>query len=403
MSVDHAVSARAASGESVTAPKGDIDQIAINTIRTLADRRGARRPIPATPARRWASRRWPTRSGPGSCATTRRSRCGRTATASCSPTGTPRMLLYALLHLAGVAAVDAAGKPTRPAGGQPGRHQELPPARQRLPRATRSTATPPASRPPPARSARASATSVGMAMAERWLAARFNQPGHDALRLQRLRHLQRRRPDGGHLRRGRLARRPPEALQPLLDLRRQPHHHRRPHRARLHRGRGRSASRATAGRPSTVDDANDCEAFARADRGVPGHRRPADADPGAGASSATARRTRQGTSKIHSDPLGEDEVKADQARLRLAGGRAVPGSGRRARALRRDARRPRRASCARPGTRPAPRYAEAFPDLAAELEQIAAGALPDGLGRGPPELPGRRQGHRHAARPPARR
>ena len=76
------------------------------------------------------------------------------------------------------------------------------------PRATRSTATPPASRPPPARSARASATRS----AWRWPPAasaacstptppRASSPfdHHD------LRHLQRRRPRGGRQRRGLLA------------------------------------------------------------------------------------------------------------------------------------------------------------------------------------------------------
>ena len=56
-------------------------------------------------------------------------------------------------------------------------------------------------------------------------------------RLQRLRPLRRRLHDGGDLLRGRLARRPLEALQPLLDLRQQPHHDRGEHRAGLQRGR----------------------------------------------------------------------------------------------------------------------------------------------------------------------
>ena len=42
-----------------------------------------------------------------------------------------------------------------------------------------STAGPPAWKPPPARSARASANSVGMAIAGKWLAAHFNQPGFE--------------------------------------------------------------------------------------------------------------------------------------------------------------------------------------------------------------------------------
>ena len=46
-------------------------------------------------------------------------------------------------------------------------------------RATRSAGCARARRPPPARSARASRTAVGMAMAERFLAAAFNRPGHE--------------------------------------------------------------------------------------------------------------------------------------------------------------------------------------------------------------------------------
>ena len=46
------------------------------------------------------------------------------------------------------------------------------------------------------------ATSVGMAIAEKWLANRYNRPGFD-VRLQRLRRLRRRLPDGGRRRRKR--------------------------------------------------------------------------------------------------------------------------------------------------------------------------------------------------------
>ena len=59
----------------------------------------------------------------------------------------------------------------------------------------------------------------------RALAARPLRPR--AVRPPHLRHLQRRRPDGGHQPRGRLARRPPRPRPARLRLRRQPHHHRR--------------------------------------------------------------------------------------------------------------------------------------------------------------------------------
>ena len=96
------------------------------------------------------------------------------------------------------------------------------------PRATPSTASRRASRRPPARSARASPTPSGMAIAERFLAARFNRRGHRRRRPPHLRDRLRRRPDGG-----RLAARPPRwpatCGSGKLDrpLRRQPHHDRR--------------------------------------------------------------------------------------------------------------------------------------------------------------------------------
>ena len=213
MPLDQAVSAPAGSGEGVAAPKGDIDQLAINTIRTLAidavekansGHAGAPMGLAPVAYTLWtrflrydpAQPLWPNRdrfvlsNGHAShaallAAAPGRRRARRPARASCWA-GRPSAWTTSRRS-----ASSAASRP-----------------------ATRNTATPPASRPPPGRSARASATSVGMAMAERWLAARFNQPGPRPLRLRRLRHLQRRRPDGGRLRRGGLARRPPEALQP---------------------------------------------------------------------------------------------------------------------------------------------------------------------------------------------
>ena len=152
--------------------------------------------------------------------------------------GHASMLLYSLLHLTGVKAVskdyEPLGEPSVPLEDD----QAVPPAAQPLSRAIRSTAGPRASRPRPARSARALANSVGMAIAEP-LDGRPLQPPRLRRpdRLQRLRPLRRRLHDGGHLLRGRLARRPLEALEPLLDLRQQPHHDRRQHRAGLHRGR----------------------------------------------------------------------------------------------------------------------------------------------------------------------
>ena len=73
--------------------------------------------------------------------------------------------------------VDRAGQPTgRPAVSL----DDIEQFRQlgSVARAIPNTATPPASRPPPVRSGQGCGNSVGMAIAERWLAARFNRPGY---------------------------------------------------------------------------------------------------------------------------------------------------------------------------------------------------------------------------------
>ena len=115
------------------------------------------------------------------------------------------------------------------------RPQALPPARLARRPATRSTATRPGSRRRPARSARASATCTGLALGERMLERaprrRRHRPPHVL-----------RSPRDGDMQEGisgeaGLARRPPRARPPDRLLRRQPHHDRGRHRARVLRGR----------------------------------------------------------------------------------------------------------------------------------------------------------------------
>ena len=150
--------------------------------------------------------------------------------------GHASMLLYSLLHLTGVKAVS---KDYEPLGEPSVTLDEIKKFRQldsscpghpeyRWTSGVETTTGP---------LGQGVANSVGMAIAGRWLAAHFNRPGFETVRLQRLRPLRRRLHDGGHLLRGRLARRPPGALQPLLDLRQQPHHDRGQHRAGVQRGR----------------------------------------------------------------------------------------------------------------------------------------------------------------------
>ena len=136
--------------------------------------------------------------------------------------GHASMLLYSLLHLTGVKAVNPEYETLGEPVGAARRHQEVPPARQQVPRPPRVPLDLAASRPPPARSARAWPPASAWPSRRSGMAAHFNRPGFDAVRLRRLRPLRRRRHDGGHLGRGRLARRAPQALQPLLDLRQQP-------------------------------------------------------------------------------------------------------------------------------------------------------------------------------------
>ena len=173
-------------------------------------------------------------------------RSGPIATASCLSVGHASMLLYSLLHLTGVKAVnpkyEMLGRPV----GHPGRHQEIPPARQQMP----------------------GPSGVSLDVGHRDHdgpagAGCGHQRGHGDrraldgqslqssrlrdVRLRRLRALRRRLHDGRRLRRSGLAGRPSQALQPVLDLRQQPHHHRGQHGAGLHAKTWPRASSATAG------------------------------------------------------------------------------------------------------------------------------------------------------------
>ena len=158
-------------------------------------------------------------------------------------TGHASMLLYSLLHLTGVKAVskdyETLGEPSVPLedikhfrqldSRCPG-HPEY-----RWTSGVETTTGP---------LGQGLATSVGMAIAGRWMAAHFNQPGFedlidfnvyaicgDGCMMEGI------SPEAaslaGHL----------QALQPLLDLRQQPHHHRGQHRAGLQRRRGHALHR----------------------------------------------------------------------------------------------------------------------------------------------------------------
>ncbi len=101
------------------------------------------KPTPATPVPRWAWPTWPSRCGASTSSTTRPTRTGPTATASSCRTATARCCCTRVLHLTGY------DLPIE-------RAQELPPAAQQDAGPPRSRRHRPASKPPPARWARAS-------------------------------------------------------------------------------------------------------------------------------------------------------------------------------------------------------------------------------------------------------
>ena len=289
----------------------------------------SRRRRAAIPACRWA---WPTpRSccGRGSCATSRRIPTWPDRDRFVLSAGHGSMLLYALLHLAGL----------RPAARGA---QALPPARQQDARASR--ARPHARRRDHDRPAR-----PGLRQRRRHgdRARRCSPRASTAPSSRRSTYRVFGIVSDGDLMegvavRGGVARRPLGARQPDLPLRRQPHHDRGRHRARVQRGRRASASRPTAGTCDRADADDHAGARdARSTRAVAETERPSliitRSHIGYGAPH------KQDTREAHGEPLGADEVGGHQARARLARVAAVPRARRGARAVRASA--PRR--CAR--------------------------------------------------------
>ena len=121
------------------------------------------------------------------------------------------------------------------------------------------------------------ATSVGMAIARKWLASRYNKPGFDLFDYNIYADLRRRLPDGRRRLGGGLARRPSRPRRSVLDLRQQSHHHRRqdPHHIyrRCRRALPRLSLECAAGRRCQRSREHRGGA-----RGLPQDKRPADAD-----------------------------------------------------------------------------------------------------------------------------
>ena len=221
--------------------------------------------------------------------------------------GHASMLLYALLHLTGVKAVN----PQYETLGEPSvtldaikRFRQLDSPCAGHPEYRWTTGVETTTGP----LGQGVATSVGMAIAQRWLAAHLQPARLRSVRLRRLRGGRRRLHDGGHLRRGGVAGRAPQALEPVLDLRRQQDHHRR---ARPSLAFSEDVGRrfeAYGWNVLRVDDANDLDALDRAFRQF----RETNDRPtliivrshiGYGSPN------KQDTYEAHGSPLGEEEVR----------------------------------------------------------------------------------------------
>ena len=112
------------------------------------------------------------------CVTIRHSPPGRTAIGSCFPAAMPRCFLYAVLHLAGVKQLDSHGRPLDELAVPLEEIKKFRQLNSRCPGHPEyghtsgvETTTGPLGQ--------GIANSVGMAIASRWLAAHYNQPGFE--------------------------------------------------------------------------------------------------------------------------------------------------------------------------------------------------------------------------------
>ena len=217
-----------------TTPSTALDKLCIDTIRTLAMDavQKANSGHPGTPMalapdrlRALHARHAPQPARPAS---------GPTATGSCSRAGHASMLLYSMLYLTGYGLELETSSSFRQLGSPDRRAPRVRPRRGHRGR-------------PPGRSARASPTRSGIALAERMLAARFNRAATTSSTTTRSRS-----PRDGDIEEGvsgeaGVARRPPRARPPDRLLRRQPHLDRGRHGARASPRTSASATRPTAG------------------------------------------------------------------------------------------------------------------------------------------------------------
>ena len=305
--------------------------------------------------------------------------------------GHASMLLYSMLHLTGVKAVnpdyEVLGQPAvtlddikhfRQLGSKCPGHPEY-----RMVSGIETTTGP---------LGQGVATSVGMAIASKWMAAHFNRPGFEMFdfRVYSLAG------DGcmmegisneaaslaGHL----------AALQPVLDLRQQPHHDRGQHGAGVQRRRrhpfpGLRMERVAGERRQLV-------AFPRTgpENRARDHR-PADLDHRGQSHRIRRARHKHDTSAAHGEPLGEDEVRGAKRNYGWPEDAKflVPDDVRQhfADAMRKRGSEGRKAWLAKFAE-----YEKAFPALADEINRMQRRELPDGMGRRTADFQGRPQRHR---------
>ena len=223
--------------------------------------------------------------------------------------GHASMLLYSMLHLAGVKAVNPKYETLGDALGDASTTSSASASSTAGARAIPSTAGPPASRRPRDRSARAwRRASAWRSRASGWprtsTGPGFEMFGFDVYALAG---------DGcmmeGDLERGRVAGRPPEARQPVLDLRQQPHHDRRATpswRSARTWPRGSSAygwNVTRVGDANDLDDAGPGLRHLRRRRATGPRLIIVDSHIGYGAP------TKQDTHAAHGEPLGEEEIR----------------------------------------------------------------------------------------------
>ena len=193
--------------------------------------------------------------------------------------------------------------------------------------------------------------SVGMAIAERWLAQHFNRPGFELFDYDVYAHVRRRRHDGGRLERGGVARRPSRSSPTSAGSTTATSITIEGHTDLAFSEDVATRFLAYGWNVLQVGDANDTERDRRR------RSRPSEAPTTAptliivDSHIGYGAPHKQDTSAAHGEPLGEEEIRLDQAKLRLARGREVPGPGRRARAFPGRHRQARRGSCARRGRR----------------------------------------------------